>query len=132
MKELKEKSILEITIKEKKITDMTELSRQVQMSVDQIIDLTCVSEFERLRNDHGDVSVLSIIEAAESLKMASVTTLRRRKKRAQGEPPRYNQEEPGAKIYYPIREIAAEMYLEAHPVTYGEYSLARIIKSRHD
>ncbi len=131
IKEFNGKSTLEITIKENKLTNITDLSREVQMSADQIIDLTCVNEIEKLRRDYGDVSVLSIIEAAEALKTVSETTLRRRKKRGLGEPPRYNQEEPGAKIYYPFREIAAEMYLEAHPVKYGEYSLARIIKSRH-
>lgn len=123
---------VELTLNEKNITTIDVLSNEVKLSKDQIIDLICEEEMTYLYSIYGKVTVLTLEEVIDELKTVSESTLRRRKARGYGEGPRHLQNGKNAKIYYPAREIASEMYLESHPIMYNEVSLSKIIKSRHD
>ena len=122
---------VELTLKEKNITTIDVLSNEIKLSKDHIIDLICEEEMTYLYSIYGKVTVLTLEEVLDELKTVSESTLRRRKARGYGEGPRHVQSGKNAKIYYPVREIASEMYLESHPIMYNEVSLSKIIKTRH-
>lgn len=109
---------LEFTIKEKNIVT---------------IDVICEKQIAQLKKKYGNnVKLLTLEETVDELEAVSVTELRKRKKRGLGEGPRFFQKVENSKIYYPLKEVACEMYLEEHPIFYSELSLSKIIKTRHD
>lgn len=123
---------MEFTIKEKKIATMDALRSEIELSKEQITDVICEKQIVHLKEEYGNnVKLLTLWETVNELEAVTETELRKRKKRGRGEGPRFFQKIENSKIYYPLKEVACEMYLEEHPVFYSELSLSKIIKSRH-
>jgi len=107
--------------------------KEIGLSRDQIVYIACQEQINHLKTEYGNnVHLLTLAEAVDKLESVTETELRKRKARGLGEAPRFFQKVENAKIYYPIQEIACEMYLEKYPIFYSDFSLSKIIKSRHD
>jgi len=127
------KSKLEKIVEEKNITSLKGLQEATDLSKYQITNEICSEENKYLKQKYGNsTKLLTLYEAVDELDSVTDTELRKRKARGMGEGPRFFQKVENSKIYYPLQEIACEMYLEKYPIFYNEVSLSKIIKTRHD
>ncbi len=131
------KQEIEYMVEKEKIMSMRELKvvqkrEKIQMSTDQIVRVIVQEEIGRIGKD-----IVQKKEINEFLKnFSSSTAYRQLNELRSGRAvwgPVPSSLEKNIKIYYPVQEVAAVMYMQGHPVDkYGKPSLRRILETRHD